>query len=111
MTLRDLKKELNEMNKTEIINLILEMYKKIPDAKNYLEIFATGDIKLLSEKYKKEIERYIFPFGRAMILRETEARKLIRQVPQIENNRTQHRIGITLCDLLSRNYCRFWVLG
>ena len=30
MALRELKKELNQMDKTEIIKLILEMYKKIP---------------------------------------------------------------------------------
>ena len=33
MALRELKKELNQMEKTEIIKLISEMYKKIPDAK------------------------------------------------------------------------------
>lgn len=51
------------MDKTEIIKLILEMYKKIPDAKNYLDIFTTSDILKLSEKYKKEIERYIYSKG------------------------------------------------
>lgn len=80
MALRALKKELNQMDKTEIIKLILEMYKKIPDAKNYLDIFTTGDIEKLSEKYKKQIESYIYPHGRHMDLRETEARKIIRTV-------------------------------
>ena len=80
MALRELKKELNQMDKTEIIKLILEMYKKIPNAKNYLDIFTTGDIQKLTEKYKKEVERYIYPNGRNMDLRETEARKIIRTV-------------------------------
>ena len=84
MALRELKKELNQMDKTEIINLILEMYKKIPDAKNFLEIFATGDIEQLTEKYKKEIERYIYPNGKNMGLRETEARKIIRTVRKMK---------------------------
>ena len=80
MALRDLKKELNQMDKTEIIKLVLEMYKKIPDAKNYLNILTTGDIEQLIKKYKKEIEKYIYPKGRNMDLREIEARKIIRTV-------------------------------
>lgn len=80
MALRELKKELNQMEKTEIIKLISEMYKKIPDAKNYLDIFTTGDIKKLAEKYKKQVEKYIYPNGRNMVLRETEARKIIHSV-------------------------------
>ncbi len=82
------------MDKTEIIKLILEMYKKVPDAKNYLEIFSTGDIKKLAEKYKKEIERYIYPNGRNMDLRETEARKIIRTVRKM--NITELNIELEL---------------
>lgn len=82
------------MNKTEIIKLILEMYKKIPDAKNYLDIFTTGDIQQLTEKYKKEIERYIYPNGRNMDLRETEARKIIRTVRKM--NITELNIELEL---------------
>lgn len=84
MALRDVKKELNGMDKTEIIKLISEMYKKIPAAKTYLDIFATGEIKGLVEKYKKEIEKYIYPSGRNMQLRETEARKLIRTLQKMK---------------------------
>lgn len=72
------------MDKTEIINLILDMYKKIPDAKNFLDIFTTGDIEKLTDKYKNEIERYIYPHGRDMVLRETEARKIIRTVRKMK---------------------------
>lgn len=84
MSLRALKKELNQMDKTKIINLILDMYKKIPDAKNFLDIFTTGDIEKLTDKYKNEIERYIYPHGRDMVLRETEARKIIRTVRKMK---------------------------
>lgn len=84
MALRELKKELNRMDKTEIIKLILEMYKKLPDTKNYLDIFSTGDIKNLTEKYKKEIEKYIYPSGRNMHLREVEARKIIRTIRKMK---------------------------
>ena len=94
MALRELNKELKQMDKTEIIKLILEMYKKIPEAKNYLDIFTTGDIQKLTEKYKKEIERYIYPNGRNMDLRETEARKIIRTVRKM--NITELNIELEL---------------
>ena len=84
MAFREVKKELNGMDKTEIVKLISEMYKKIPAAKTYLDIFATGEIKQLVEKYKKDIERYIYPSGRNMQLRETEARKIIRTVQKMK---------------------------
>ena len=63
MALRELKKELNQMEKTEIIKLISEMYKKIPDAKNYLDIFTTGDIKKLAEKYKNKLKNIFIQMG------------------------------------------------
>ena len=72
------------MDKSEIIKLISEMYKKIPDAKNYLDVFTTGEIKQLAEKYKKEIEKYIYPSGRNMVMRETEARKIIRTMRKMK---------------------------
>ncbi|MCK0115373.1 DUF6155 family protein [Gelidibacter japonicus] len=94
MSLRELKKELTQMDKTEIIKLILEIYKNIPDAKNYLDIFTTGDIEKLTEKYKKEIEKYIYPNGRNMNLREIEARKIIRTVRKM--NITELNIELEL---------------
>ena len=80
MGLKEVKSRLNSLDKNEIIKLISEMYKKIPSAKNYLDIYATGDIKELTEKYKKQIERYIYPSGNNLVLKEVEARKLIRTV-------------------------------
>jgi Zn-dependent M16 (insulinase) family peptidase len=94
MALRELNKNLTQMSKTEIIKLILEMYKKIPDAKNYLDIFTTGDIEQLTGKYKKEIEKYIYPNGKNMVLRETEARKIIRTVRKM--NITELNIELEL---------------
>ncbi len=84
MSIREVKKELNGMDKAEIIKLVSEIYKKVPAAKTYLDIFATGEIKQLADKYKKEIEKYIYPNGRNMQLRETEARKIIRTVQKMK---------------------------
>lgn len=80
MGLRDVKKELNKMEKTEMIKLISEMYSKIPSAKEFLDIFSGVKIETLIKKYKKEIERYVYPSGRELVLRESEARKIIRTV-------------------------------
>lgn len=84
MGLRDVKKELTNMDKSEIIKLISEMYKKIPSVKSYLDVFATGEIENLVIKYKKEIERYVYPSGTNMNLREPEARKLIRNIRKMK---------------------------
>ncbi|MEM6720911.1 MAG: DUF6155 family protein [Bacteroidota bacterium] len=84
MGLRDLKKELHKMDKSDMIKLISEMYSKIPSAKEFLDIFSGVKIETLIEKYKKEIERYVYPSGREMVLRESEARKIIRTVRKMK---------------------------
>ncbi len=84
MGLRDLKKTLGDMDKPDIIQLVTQMYKDLPDAKDYLDIFITGNLKTLIEKYKYEIEKYVYPNGREMTLREKEARKVIRKVRKMK---------------------------
>ncbi len=84
MGFREVKTRLNTLDKTEIIKLISEMYTKVPAAKNYLDIYATGDINELAEKYKKEIEKYVYPSGNNLVLKESEARKLIRTVRKMK---------------------------
>jgi len=84
MRLREVKTKLNSLDKTEIIKLISEIYKKVPAAKNYLDVYATGDINKLAEKYKKEIEKYVYPSGSNLVLKESEARKLIRTVRKMK---------------------------
>lgn len=72
------------MDKSEMIKLISEMYSKLPSAKEFLDIFSGVKIETLIEKYKKEIERYVYPKGREMVLRESEARKIIRTVRKMK---------------------------
>jgi len=84
MGLRELQKELKQIEKKEIINMVSELYKSVPMAKEYLDVFATGNIKQLIDKYKFEIEEYIYPHGRNMVLREREARKLIRIIRKMK---------------------------
>jgi len=84
MGFREVKAELNNMSSSEIIKLISEMYKKIPQVKDFLDVFATGDIQDIIAKHKLEIEKYVFPHGRDMVMRESEARKLIRNVRKLK---------------------------
>ena len=42
------------------------------------------NIKPLIEKYKKEIEKYVFPSGRELVFKDAEARKLIRSVQKMK---------------------------
>lgn len=84
MGLREVKTKLNNSDKTEIIKLISELYKKVPAAKNYLDIYATGDINELADKYKKQIEKYVYPTGSNLVLKESEAKKLIRTVRKMK---------------------------
>ncbi len=110
MGLRELKKTLGNMDKTDIIQLVSELYKSIPDAKDYLDIFITGDIKNLAEKYKEEIEKYVYPFGRDMVLREREARKLIRKVRKMNITELNieldlHYVGCCLEVIQNFGYC------
>ena len=50
MGLRNIKKELNKMDKSEMIKLIVEMYSKIPSTKEFLDIFSGVKIETLAEK-------------------------------------------------------------
>lgn len=84
MGLSEVKKELSGMEKSEVIKLISEMYVKIPSVQAYLDIFTTGKIHHLVEKYKTQIERYIYPSGSNLVLREKEARKLIRDIRKMK---------------------------
>ncbi len=84
MGLKEVKSKLNSLEKTEMIKLISEMYKNLPMAKNYLDIYATGNIQELVEKYKKQIEKYIYPTGNNIVLKDSEARKLINSVRKMK---------------------------
>ncbi len=84
MGVKKLQDSLSKMDKTEIIKLLCELYKGVPEAQTYLDIFVTGNIEELIEKYKKEITNYVCPSGIAMIDRDADARKLIRKVRKMK---------------------------
>jgi len=79
MTLAKLKKELAQMAPKQVVDLVLDMYTKVPAAKDFLDIFVSLDIEKLSEKYKSQISRDLkVKFDGSP--RDVSARKLIRDV-------------------------------
>lgn len=84
MGLRELKVELNKMDKTEIIKLISDLYKKVPMAKNYLDIFTNGNTDHLIKKYQSKIENLVFPISNNGTLKDAEARKLIKTIRKMK---------------------------
>lgn len=49
------KKKLSNLEKEQLIEVILEMYDKRKDAKEYFNFYLNPDSKLLREKYEKKI--------------------------------------------------------
>ncbi len=43
------------MENDKIIELVLDLSEKFPEAKDYFDVFLSYDIERLAEKYKKEI--------------------------------------------------------
>ena len=79
MTLAKLKKELAQMEHKQVVDLVLDMYTKVPAAKDFLDIFVSLDIEKLAEKYKSQISRDLkVKFDSSP--RDVSARKLIRDV-------------------------------
>jgi hypothetical protein len=79
MTLAKLKKELTQMTQKQVVDLVLDMYTKVPAAKDFLNMFVSLDIEKLAEKYKNQISRDLkVKFDGSP--RDVSARKLIRDV-------------------------------
>ena len=79
MSLPKLKKELQQMPQQQLIDLLCDMYNKVPAAKDFLELFVSVDIEKLAEKYKKQIARDLkIKFDGSV--RDVSARKLIRDL-------------------------------
>ena len=79
MTLAKLKKELALMSHKQVVDLVLDMYTKVPTAKDFLNLYVSLDIEKLAEKYKSQISRDLkVKFDSSP--RDVSARKLIRDV-------------------------------
>lgn len=71
MSKSQLKKELSNLEKEQLIEVILEMYDRRKDVKEYFNFYLNPDSKMLREKYEKkifsEIKRSKYGTSRARI--------------------------------------------
>lgn len=61
MGLTELKKELQKLDKGKLIDLVADLYKKSPSAKEFLDFYVSPDEQALFEKYREKVLRAFFP--------------------------------------------------
>ena len=61
MGLREVKLELNRLDKGELIKHISELYKKYKPVKEYFDFYINPDEKKLLEEYKEKVTEGFFP--------------------------------------------------
>jgi hypothetical protein len=61
MGLRELRKELTELEKPAIIHHLLEVYKRYPEVKEYFDFYVDPDEDELLEKYKAMVHEGFYP--------------------------------------------------
>lgn len=61
MSKTTLKRQLNELTREQLIDVMLELYDARKDAREYLEYYANPDEKKMHEKYKGIITKEFFP--------------------------------------------------
>lgn len=61
MGLKEVKSELNKLDKDALIKHISELYKKFKPVKEYLDFYINPDEKKLLEKYKEKVTEGFFP--------------------------------------------------
>jgi len=59
--LREVKSELNKLDKEELIKHISELYKKYKPVKEYFDFYINPDEKKLLEQYKEKVTEGFFP--------------------------------------------------
>jgi len=93
MGLREVKKELVELEKEELIYHISELYKKYKPVKEYFDFFANPDEEIILNKFKERVHEGFYP-NRGWRLKLYRSRKAINEFK---------KLGISTeveCDLL-----------
>lgn len=84
----DLKRQLKEYEQKELIDLVVEMFKKSKEVQNYLSSRFLGEeaIEDLFQKAMKKIENEFFPDRGEPKLRLAEAKKEINEFKKLTND-------------------------
>lgn len=61
MGLREVKTELNKLDKEDLVKHISELYKKYKPVKEYFDFYVNPDEKILLEQYKGKVTEGFFP--------------------------------------------------
>lgn len=83
MGLSELKKELKKFDKTKIIELITDLYKKNKSVKEYLDFFVNPDENDLFKKYRDKVLEAFYP-KRGFGLKIKDAKQAIADFRKIE---------------------------
>ncbi len=82
MGLREVKSELNKLDKKELIKHISELYKKYKPVKEYFDFYINPDEKKLLEQYKEKVKEGFFP-KRGFQLKLSISRKAINDFKKL----------------------------
>ncbi len=87
MGIRELKKEINSMQKNELMAIIIDLYRKVPLAKEILdESYGYTNPDIIFQKYKKQIIDEFFPEKGLGKLRYANIREAITKFNKISKD-------------------------
>ena len=90
ITITQLKGALKDLSQKELIELVAEISKSCPHAKEFLTVRFLGDTKELMHKYKKKIEHEFYPSRGHARLNLREAKKAISDFKKISSDKALH---------------------
>lgn len=82
MGLREVKKELELLEKEELVYHISELYKKYKEVKEYFDFYSNPDEQAIIEKFKERIHEGFYPI-RGKNLKLYRARKAINEMKKL----------------------------
>ncbi|GAB5540052.1 MAG: hypothetical protein Salg2KO_21550 [Salibacteraceae bacterium] len=82
MGLREVRKELHELEKEELIYHISELYKKYSDVKEYFDFYTNPDEEVILEKFKARVHEGFYP-KRGWRLKLYRSRKAINEFKKL----------------------------
>jgi hypothetical protein len=82
MGLREVRKELNQLEKEELLFHIGELYKKYKPVKEYFDFFANPDEENILEKFKARVHEGFYP-NRGWRLKLYRSRKAINEFKKL----------------------------
>ena len=84
ITIRQLKKHLQELSDEELREEIIRLYQTLPLVKEYFQVELSQDSTQLLTNYKQKIQRYYFPKGKSLKRpKAAKMRELIRNFQRI----------------------------